>query len=389
MTPIDVILAAPALPGEPDLVAAAPSAGVRIVRRCRDHVDLLASASVAVHVAIVASSDVVLSDPGLVARLGPGRVVGLLADPGDDGGWAGAGVAVVVDARGPAAEVWRRVRAAAVPDAPPPAARMPQSLGGLPDEAARGRLVAVWGPSGAPGRTTIAIGLAEAWAGLGADTLLVDADTYAPAAAMALGVVDPGGGILRAARLAESDGLDPSALRESAVVLRDRWHLLAGIGRPDRWDRVRQPERLWPACRTGFAVTVVDVGPGLSAQDGVLAVRRDGLALSALAEADIVVVVADATASGAARLSWAWPDLVRAAPVAAHVIVANRSRPAAGRAWADAVRGLGVPAPVRAVPIDRRGVGRALLRGRSLGEVARRSPVRRRLAGLAPALLSP
>ncbi|HAN70940.1 MAG TPA: hypothetical protein DCQ36_05050, partial [Actinobacteria bacterium] len=52
-----------------------------------------------------------------------------------------------------------------------------------------GRLVAVWGPMGAPGRTTIAVGIAEALAERGARVCLIDADTYAPSVALALGLV--------------------------------------------------------------------------------------------------------------------------------------------------------------------------------------------------------
>lgn len=254
---------------------------------------------------------------------------------------------------------------------------------------AQGRLVAVWGPTGSPGRTTIAAGLAEAWADGGTRTLLVDADTYAPAAALALGVVEPGGGLLRASRLAEAGGLTPQALASSAVALDDRWHFLAGVGRPDRWSQVRAPDAVWPACRAAYGITVVDVGPGLAGDEGALGPRRHAVAASVLADADVVVVVADASAQGAARLAWSWPDLVAAAPLAARVVLANRSAPSGRRAWAEAVRGLGVEAPIRPVPADRRGVSRAMARGRALGDVARRSPVRRALSRLAPALLSP
>ena len=41
-----------------------------------------------------------------------------------------------------------------------------------------GTVVAVWGPTGAPGRTTVAITLADELARLGHETLLVDADVY-------------------------------------------------------------------------------------------------------------------------------------------------------------------------------------------------------------------
>lgn len=387
MTGLDVLLSAPGLPGEVDLVGAAESCSIRVVRRCRDGIDLLAAATVAGDAVIVATPAGLEGAPSAVARIGPGRVVGLLAAPSDGETWAALGVRAVVDGCQPPRQVWRAVSIlAAAGPAVGPAAPVSDQSG--PREG-QGRLVAVWGPTGAPGRTTIAVGLAEAWAESGQSTLLVDADTYAPAAALALGVVDPGGGLLRASRLAEAGGLTPQALASSTVALGERWHLLAGVGRPDRWSHIRAPAAVWPACRAVFGVTVVDIGPGLAGDEGALGPRRHAVATSVLADADVVVVVADASAQGAARLAWAWPDLVAAAPVAARVVLANRSAPGGRRAWAEAVRALGVDAPIRSVPADRRGVSRALARGRALGDVARRSPVRRALSRLAPALLSP
>lgn len=382
----DVLLAGAGLPDEPALISAAQAGGFRVLRRCLDGIDLLAAATVDERAVVVTTLAGLEGAPSAVERIGMDRLVGLLIGDGDAARWAVLGVTAPVDARRAPADVWRAVGGAL----PATVRRVPavESAGGRQPPAG-GRLVAVWGPSGAPGRTTIAAGLAEAWADTGLPTLLVDADTYAPAAALALGVVDPGGGLLRAARLAEAGCLTPQSLAASAVALAEHWHLLAGVGRPDRWPQVRMPDAVWPACRSAFAVTVVDVGPGLGGDEGALGPRRHALAASVLADADVVVVVADASAQGAARLAWAWSDLTGAAPLASMVVLANRSPRGGRRAWAEAVHGLGVHAPIRAVPADPRGVSRALARGRSLGEVARRSPVRRCLARLAPALLSP
>jgi hypothetical protein len=60
------------------------------------------------------------------------------------------------------------------PDAPPP-----------PVHDTLHTLVAVWGPKGAPGRTTVAVNLAFEAAPLVGDVLLVDADTYGGAVAHA------------------------------------------------------------------------------------------------------------------------------------------------------------------------------------------------------------
>ena len=56
-----------------------------------------------------------------------------------------------------------------------------------PPEAEPGRVVVVWGPQGAPGRTTVAAGLAGVLAARGAETVLVDADPYGGAVAQHLG----------------------------------------------------------------------------------------------------------------------------------------------------------------------------------------------------------
>jgi hypothetical protein len=47
-----------------------------------------------------------------------------------------------------------------------------------PDAEGRRTLIAVWGPTGAPGRTTVAVNLAFEAATLVGEVLLVDADTY-------------------------------------------------------------------------------------------------------------------------------------------------------------------------------------------------------------------
>ena len=66
-----------------------------------------------------------------------------------------------------------------------------------------GRTLVVWGPAGAPGRTTVAVALASVLAGRGLRTTLVDADPYGGAVAQHLGVLDEVSGLLSAARLTD------------------------------------------------------------------------------------------------------------------------------------------------------------------------------------------
>ena len=62
---------------------------------------------------------------------------------------------------------------------------------------AAGLVVAVWGPTGAPGRTTVAVNVAAELAAAGRRTLLVDADTYGGCVAQVVGMLDEAPGARR------------------------------------------------------------------------------------------------------------------------------------------------------------------------------------------------
>ena len=109
-----------------------------------------------------------------------------------------------------------------------------------------------------------------------------------------------------------------------------------------------------------------------------------------------VVVLSDGAATTddtaeAARLAAAWPAVVRASGSAQLTVVQNRSR---GRGvelrheWRRALVDFGVTARVHAVPRDDRAASSCWQQGRSMGESARRSPLRRSLADVAAALVS-
>src|SRR5690606_22332876 len=104
--------------------------------------------------------------------------------------------------------------------------------------AAHRRIVAVWGPHGAPGRSTIAIQLALELARTGRRCALIDADTVAPSLALLLGLGDDAPGIAAACRRAELGGLDAAELSRVAVAVETSAgtvDVLAGLNRPSRW----------------------------------------------------------------------------------------------------------------------------------------------------------
>lgn len=381
---IPVLLAVPDRSDEPQLVRGAAASGLRVVRRCMDATELLAAATAEPDVAVVLSPALPRLTAGLLEQVGRGRlVVGLVASGEDRELMAGAGVATVLaDAADPARTMRaiahviaeRQERDATGHRAEPPAGESAEAGG-------HGRVVAVWGPQGAPGRTTVAIGLADALARRGLRTCLVDVDTFAPSVALALGVVHEGGGLPAACRLADLGTLDGRSLDPLLAPVGRNLRLLGGLSGSDRWSDLRPGavEQVLSALRSLVDVIVVDVGFCLEpAEETAWARPRNAAERLALGMADEVIAVADASAAGAARLARQWADLTSTG--SGHVrIVRNRSggRARQGqpshRAWIAGIRTLGVLAPVEELPDDRGAVARAWRHGQTLGEGAPRS----------------
>jgi Flp pilus assembly CpaE family ATPase len=405
---IDVILAVPGLRLEPELVTTASGSGIRVLRRCVDAVDLIAAAAIDPAVVIVVSVGLPRLSADVVSRLGSRRrVIGVAVDPLDATALDGLGVRTVVPVDGTAAGTWRAVRdellgvasagardeeaasgvwttgvwAATVATDPP----VTSTVG------ADGMLLAVWGPMGAPGRTTVAIGIAEAIAATGRRVCLVDADTYAPSVGLALGIADDGGGLVRACRQADNGLLDSTSIIGATRRIRGPWHVLTGVPRAERWSDLSPSalDRVWQSARGAFDVTVVDIGFCIEDDDSpaAWARRRNAAAVTALAQSDRLLAVADGSALGAARLVAAWPALSTSA-ASAVTIVCNRASRRQPSSWGEALSEFGVHARVHALPADAKSLLACWSRGRSLGEGARRSPLRKSLNALARELVS-
>lgn len=385
---------------------------VTVARRCAELTELLAAAEAGAGTAAVVSGDLPGLDRDAVARLrGAGLRVVAIDDPATAAQrLSGLGCDAVV-AGGDAENLVAAVRGEApeVIEPPSPVA----DLGGRP-----GTVIAVWGPPGSPGRTTTAIELAAALAGIGAtaprrsgllrrhrpaprphagDTvLLADADTYASSVTSRLGLLDDAPGLAAAARAAGQGVLDVVTLARHSPVVLPGVRALTGITRASRWPELPATslEMVFQRCRELASWTVVDCGPVLEADELLMydtrAPQRNGATLSALQAADIVVVVGGADPVGLQRLVRGLEDLRDAAvPVsAARLVVVNRVRDAAvGRRAESQVRDAlaryaGVE-DVHLVPDDPAGLDTALLAGRVLAECAPGSPARAAFVGLA------
>lgn len=385
---------------------------VTVVRRCAELAELLAAAEAGAGTAAVVSGDLPGLDREAVGRLrSAGLRVVAVEDPATPAErLAGLGCDAVV-AGGDAENLVAAVRGDA------PEVVEPRSL--APDLGGRaGTVVAVWGPPGSPGRTTTAIELAAALAGIGTEVprrsgllrrprpvtrphgsdtvLLADADTYASSVTSRLGLLDDAPGLAAAARAAGQGVLDVVTLAGHSPVVLPGVRVLTGITRASRWPELPATslDMVFQRCRELAAWTVVDCGPVLEVDELLMydtrAPQRNGATLSALQAADVVVVVGGADPVGLQRLVRGLEDLRDAAvPVsAARLVVVNRVRDAAvGRRAESQVRDAlaryaGVE-DVHLVPDDPAGLDTALLAGRVLAECAPGSPARAAFVGLA------
>lgn len=370
--------------------------GLEVVRRCADLAELLAAGAAGIGRVAVVSTDRPGLDREAIGHLhGSGVWVVLVAEPGAperadalgadavtrDVGDIGAAVRSVLDGGSPA-------------PGPAPAGTTPGTVDGV--------LVAVWGPTGAPGRTTLAVNLAAELAGRPRvdqpTVLLVDADTYGGTVAQVLGLLDEAPGLAAAARAAGSGLLDAASLAALTPRLDSGLRVLTGLSRADRWPEVPTTSLhgVWAACRSLADVTVVDCAFCLEQDEALTydtrAPQRNAAALAALAAADVVVVVGAGDPVGLQRLVRALGALDDLGLAPRRRVVVNRVRAtASGPRPREAVREAlrryaGVPDAV-VLPDEQATCDGALLHARTLAEHAPTSPLRRAVAGLAAELL--
>jgi hypothetical protein len=324
---------------EAELVAALSGGdlGVAVVRRCVDLADLLATAATGQARAALLSADLRRLDRDALGRLALAGVAAVgLVPPGDEQAerrlrqlgvrhvlpadtapreLSAAVVEAVAD--GPVTSYAER---AAVGDARSALPHLGEPAEGAAPDAGEGRVVAVWGPTGAPGRTTVAVGLAGELAALGRPTMLVDADVYGGVVAQVLGLLDEAPGLAGACRQAGAGRSSAPALATFARTVGPELRVLTGIARADRWPELRPTslEVVLELARTLATTTVVDCGFGLE-QDEELAYdtaapRRNGATLTVLEQADTVLAVGTADPVGLQRLVRGLAELREAVP---------------------------------------------------------------------------
>lgn len=293
---------------------------LEVVRRCADMAEVSAAARSGVaDLAVLDAADPDVDRPLLAELSRAGMRAVLIAAPDDEArarSLGGAGTALAGDP-----EQAVRALIAALVDAPP----APDPCDDPPTPPAPptdSSLIAVWGTSGAPGRSSVAVSVAHALA-KSAPTLLIDADTANPSVAHLLGLPVDVSGLSALSRQAVRAPIGPLDLHRLASPRSPGLDVLTGLTSPHRWREAAPSslERILEAARGAYRFVVVDVSatsldplPSLRRPGG----GRDDAALAVLAAADRVLVVARGDTVGINRLDhlakW-WEDSGLEAPL--------------------------------------------------------------------------
>jgi Mrp family chromosome partitioning ATPase len=372
-------------------------AGHTVVARVQSAGELITAATTGgVDVALVSASRSRLTEAVITAcDEGGVRLVALASGELERRHAATLGLFEVIDENAPWPQIERLLDARAA---------VPLRVGSAPGFTQRaGSTIAVWGPAGAPGRTTLAINLAAEIAAHGHTVVLADADSYGGAIAPALGLLDEAPGFAAACRLAATDSLTQQELERVAARYNSpqgAFWVLTGIGRPSRWSEL-SAERVTTtitACARWVDYVLVDTGFSLESDEEIssdlFAPRRNAATLAALRAADRVVAVGLADPVGMSRFLRSHVDLLEVVPDARVSVVMNRVRASAvglgarGQVVSTLGRFAGIE-PAAILPDDRAGVDAAVLTGRTLRDAAPKSPVREGIVRLVESELVP
>lgn len=277
-----------------------------------------------------------------------------------------------------------------------------------------GKVITVWGTSGAPGRTTIATNLAYALAqgdsfkktkkragqgSQGLPTLLLDADTHSPSITQSLGLLEEASGLARACHTAGQGLLDRQTMAANYARITENLSLLTGLPRMARWPEISgvNLEAVFYHGKEQHRWIVADCGAPTETDEilsfDTVAPQRNGATIACVEAADCVLVVGKGDPVGLKRLVAALTEVYENPAFHGSTVgvVINQVRgTTAGPGSQAAIRELlaqysQIMDPVF-IPYDGAGMDRALMAGRSLFEEVPTSPAVKEIKKLAQLL---
>ena len=194
-----------------------------------------------------------------------------------------------------------------------------------------GGSICVWGPTGSPGKSTLALNMACELASSGKQVLLIDLDTYSASIGILLGVAEPGPGVAAATRLVGQDRLDSEQFLRLAIkyqVGKGVMSVLAGLGSELRWPELsaEKVRGIISRATQNYDYVILDVASpleaGLKHVGGV--VDRNVSTRTALEVCTLSIAVFNADQIGVKRLCDSFAQMSQLAP--SPILIANRFR---------------------------------------------------------------
>ena len=332
------------------------------------------------------------------ARAGGAGVTGPLAAASSQNNAAPLNTAATTNSAQPEVKLGWPVTAG-TPSSPATSAFAPASQREEIDAAGKpkiGKIIAVWGTHGAPGRSTLALALA-AYLNEQGSTILVDCDINAPAQVQLLGLPEDSSGLASAARLATHGELNSTRLVQTLLSAKADLQVLTGLGRSGRWRElpVASMNKVWEVCRHTAEYTVVDLSGGLEeerVEDFAMEPDHDAVAAALLEQADLTLIVGAADPVGIRRLIQLLNSNRQAVGGRSQVVV-NRVR--SSTAGADPNSAIGSvlarytsASDIVYVPADYRLFDKALMQAQPVAVVESRSAAAKSIAKLAKLVMT-
>lgn len=251
-------------------------------------------------------------------------------------------------------------------------------------------VLAIFGPPGSTGKSSLALNLAYEFAELGKKTILIDLDTYSPSISTLLGITEPTAALTGCARLIRQGRFDREQLDRLSISVKYRrssFHCLTGLASARRWGEISDDTvtHLINLSRFEFEIVILDLAPHL--EDSLTLptnpISRNTATRSALAKSDLAVSVINHSQLSLSRYLAVFAELQEIQRN--RLIVLNRSDPKP--AIVSALKHLTKETVFSTIPDDQASFELSESQHLPLALARRKSPARNAIAQLTNKLL--
>lgn len=251
--------------------------------------------------------------------------------------------------------------------------------------------IAVWGPTGSPGKSTIAINLAEALSRQGRRVLLLDADIINPSLALMLGFEANSHSLSTLLALAQEQS-SPNKIAELVTPVVSRLDLVAGVGSATRWNEIT-PQALQVLMErvTDYDAVVLDLASEILPDNpNPLKPTRSSLTRFLLQAVDRLVVVGRPDLIGVQRLAESLIELRKLRKSGqVHLVFNQVTKDTSVGAALDAFELLSRERIGSLISRDQRSVASALSKGQTVSRVRRSAKFLNEIDAIVRAVLTP